>query len=216
MNLKIFTFLVLAILIFVSGCKPQGERSQEARITTAYGEITIKLYNSTPKHRDNFIKLVKEGYYDGTLFHRVIKDFMIQGGDPSSKGAASGSVLGGGDPGYLIDAEIGAVHLRGALAAARKPNPEKKSSGSQFYIVTGERVTEQSLNQVEKMKGIKYSEFQRKQYLENGGYPNLDMDYTVFGEVIMGMDVVDRISQVPTDERDRPAQDVAMTIKLIN
>lgn len=216
MNLKLFAFLFLIAGLTLSACQPKKEKTYEAKITTAYGEITVKLYNSTPKHRDNFIKLAEEGFYNGTLFHRVIKDFMIQGGDPSSKGAQAGAPLGSGDLGYLIDPEIGAVHLRGALAAARTPNPEKRSSASQFYIVSGERVSEQGLNQLEMMKGIKYSEFQRKQYLEHGGYPSLDMDYTVFGEVLMGMDVVDKISQLPADERNRPVQDVSMTIKMLN
>ncbi len=185
-------------------------------ISTDYGDMTVVLYNSTPKHRDNFVKLVKEGFYDDLLFHRVINQFMIQGGDPASKNAESGVPLGTGGPPYQIDAEIGSPHIRGALAAARTPNPEKKSSGSQFYIVTGKPVSAQELDQVEKMKKIKYNDVQRKLYIEQGGYPSLDMEYTVFGEVISGMEVADKIAALDKDARDRPMQDVKMKIKLIN
>jgi peptidyl-prolyl cis-trans isomerase B (cyclophilin B) len=205
-----FVCLVLAIV----GCKGK-EKEYQAVISTEYGDITIMLYNSTPKHRDNFIKLVNEHYYDDLLFHRVIANFMIQGGDPASKNAEPGMTLGGGGPGYQIDPEIGAPHLRGALAAARTPNPQKLSSGSQFYIVTGVKVTEQELQQFEMSKNIKYNDAQRKIYLEEGGYPSLDMEYTVFGEVISGMDVVDKISQVEKGLRDRPIKDVRMKIKMI-
>ena len=205
-------FVCLAILF--TGFKGK-EKEYQAVISTEFGDITILLYNSTPKHRDNFIKLVNDGYYTDLLFHRVIANFMIQGGDPASKTAEAGAVLGGGGPGYQIDPEIGSPHLRGAVAAARTPNPEKKSSGSQFYIVTGTNVTEQQLQQMEMSKNIKYNDVQRKLYLEEGGYPNLDMEYTVFGEVVSGMDVVDKISRVQKDERDRPISDVRMKIKMI-
>lgn len=208
---------ILAIVVSMLACKSNsGDAEQKAMISTSFGDITIVLYNSTPHHRDNFIKLVKEGFYNDLLFHRVIDQFMIQGGDPQSKNAAVGQPLGGGGPGYEIPAEIGAPHLRGALAAARTPNPEKKSSGSQFYIVTGTAVNEQMLQQIEMAKNIKYNDVQRKLYLEQGGYPGLDMEYTVFGEVVSGIEVADKISKVTTDERDRPLQDVKMTIKLLN
>lgn len=213
-----FAFLMIAFAILfpaLSGCSTK-EKETRAVISTSYGDITIVLYNSTPKHRDNFIKLAKEGYYDGTLFHRVISEFMIQGGDPDSKTAAPGTPLGMGGPGYEIDAEIGAPHLRGALAAARTPNAAKRSSGSQFYIVTGTKISEDDLKSMELSKKIKYNETQRQLYLEQGGYPALDMEYTVFGEVESGMDVVDKISNVEKDERNRPLQDVKMTIKLLN
>ena len=213
------TFLLIGFLglgLVHSGCKEEAEKEKQLVISTSYGDITIALYNSTPKHRDNFIKLVESGFYDDLLFHRVIDNFMIQGGDPASKTAPAGTVLGGGGPGYEIDAEIGAPHLRGALAAARKPSAEKKSSGSQFYIVTGTRVTEQELQQIEMSKKIKYNDVQRKLYLENGGYPNLDMEYTVFGEVVSGIDVADKISKLEKDARDRPINDVRMKIKIIN
>ena len=192
------------------------EKEYQAVISTEYGDFTILLYNSTPKHRDNFIKLVKDGFYNDLLFHRVIESFMIQGGDPSSKNAAAGTLLGSGGPGYEIDAEIGAPHLRGALAAARTPNPEKRSSGCQFYIVTGRQVTPEDLLANELSKKIKYNEVQKKLYLEQGGFPSLDMEYTVFGEVVSGMEVADKISKLEKDNRDRPVKDVRMQIKMIN
>jgi peptidyl-prolyl cis-trans isomerase B (cyclophilin B) len=206
-----FAFFVFATII-VSGCK---EKEYQAVISTNLGDITILLYNTTPVHRDNFIKLVNEGFYDDLLFHRVIDNFMIQGGDPASKTAAAGAPLGSGGPGYEIAPEIGSPHLRGALAAARTPNPEKKSSGSQFYIVTGQKVSERELQQYEVSKKIKYNESQRKIYLEQGGTPALDMEYTVFGEVVSGMDIVDKIAKVEKDQRDRPATDVRMKIKML-
>src|SRR6187431_718804 len=219
MNQVIKTFLLLGffgLALVNSGCKGEKEKETQMVISTSYGDITIALYNSTPKHRDNFIKLVQNGFYDDLLFHRVIDNFMIQGGDPTSKIAPAGTVLGGGGPGYEIDPEIGAPHLRGALAAARKPSAEKRSSGSQFYIVTGTHVTEQDLQQTEMSKKIKYNDVQRKLYLEQGGYPNLDMEYTVFGEVVSGMDVADKISKLDKDARERPTTDVRMKIKIIN
>lgn len=213
-NVKTVFFAVFVCFsLMASRCK---EKEYQAVITTEFGDITILLYNSTPKHRDNFIKLVKDGFYNDLLFHRVIESFMIQGGDPESKNAPPGNTLGKGSPGYEIDAEIGSPHLRGALAAARTPNPQKKSSGSQFYIVTGKDISESELNQFEMSKKIKYNETQRKIYLEEGGYPALDMEYTVFGEVVSGMEVVDKISKVEKDPRDRPVTDVRMTIKMIN
>lgn len=204
------TGLVCSALL-ASGCK---EKEYQAIISTEYGDITVLLYNSTPKHRDNFVKLVKEGFYNDLLFHRVIESFMIQGGDPDSKNAPAGTRLGGGTVGYEIDPEIGSPHLRGALAAARTPNKFKKSSGSQFYIVTGKQVSVQDLLTVELSKKIKYNDVQKQLYLDQGGYPNLDMEYTVFGEVLSGMEVADKISKLEKDQMDRPVQDVRMTIKL--
>jgi cyclophilin family peptidyl-prolyl cis-trans isomerase len=186
-----------------------------ALIETAYGNMKVMLYNTTPKHRDNFIKLAKAGFYDELLFHRVINNFMIQGGDPDSKNAAPGTPLGMGGPGYQIDAEIGAPHLKGALAAARDMNPQKKSSGSQFYIVQGQRVDEAVLSGIEHQKGMRYNPEQRKLYAEIGGTPFLDNDYTVFGEVVEGLDVLDKIATVPTDPGNRPLQDVKMKVKII-
>jgi peptidyl-prolyl cis-trans isomerase B (cyclophilin B) len=179
-------------------------------IKTNKGDITVELFDETPRHKENFQKMVKENYYDGLLFHRVMPGFMIQGGDPNSRGAAAGASLGMGGPGYTIDHEIGQPHLRGALAAARTPNPQKASSGSQFYIVTGAPQGASTLDQYEKMKGIKYSEAQREAYMKDGGRPDLDMDYTVFGQVISGMEVVDAISSAATGNANRPVEDVVI------
>lgn len=231
---------------------------------TTLGDVTLLLYGDTPKHMENFVKLASEGYYDGLLFHRVIKDFMVQGGDPQSRNAAKGAALGMGDPSYQIDAEIvwpRHYHKRGALAAARQGdqvNPEKKSSGSQFYIVTGKTMSEGQVDAMERNmqhaamqeifnklaqehrdsimsmrrnrdqaglqalqeelvkkteaiaaeNPVKMTEEQRRDYTTIGGTPHLDRAYTVFGEVLDGMDVVDKIQQVETDGRDRPIEDV--------
>lgn len=231
-------------------------------IKTSMGDIVVELYNDTPLHRDNFLKLVGEGFYEGVLFHRVIDSFMIQGGDPTSKEAAAGARLGAGDPGYTIAAEIDYprhYHKKGALAAARTGdamNPERRSSGSQFYIVTGTTASERQLEAMdlkrknqqmesafrnlalqyrdsitsmqragdeaglealrqkliaeteEKVKPVDMPANVRKDYAEIGGTPHLDGQYTVFGEVIRGLDVVDRIQKVETDSSDRPVEDV--------
>jgi len=209
-------FLSLLVgLAILAGCE-QKEKERKAVISTNLGDITILLYNSTPKHRDNFIKLVESGFYDSLLFHRVIPHFMIQGGDPLSKNAPREKQLGSGNTGEYIEAEIGAPHIRGALAAARPANPKKESSGCQFYIVTGKKLTSEELDRFELEKNIKYNEAQRKLYLEEGGYPYLDMEYTVFGEVLSGMDVADQISRLERDEKDRPLTDIRMHIKMID
>ena len=187
-------------------------------IETEFGTMTAELYNATPKHRDNFIKLAEEGYYNDLLFHRVINGFMIQGGDPDSRNAPAGKMLGMGGPSYQIPAEFvdTLAHLKGALAAARTNNPEKKSSGSQFYIVHGNGPMEENmLNQIEASKGFHYSPEQRKEYLEVGGTPFLDRDYTVFGRVIKGLDVIDKIAAVKTAPGDRPLKDVKMKMLVI-
>jgi peptidyl-prolyl cis-trans isomerase B (cyclophilin B) len=189
-------------------------------ITTDYGVMVAELYDATPKHRDNFLKLAEEGYFNDLLFHRVIEGFMIQGGDPNSRGAAAGTPLGSGGPGYQVDAEFvdSLIHIRGAIAAARtgdNVNPQRKSSGSQFYIVQGSPVDNTTLDQMERRKGFTYTEEQRKEYLELGGTPFLDRDYTVFGRVISGLDVIDKIAEVEKDGRDRPKQDVKMTVRVI-
>lgn len=236
-------------------------------IETTVGNITVRLYGDTPKHRDNFVKLVNEGFYNGTLFHRVINEFMVQAGDPDSKGAPAGKMLGSGDPGYTIEAEFdypNHFHKRGALAAARtgdQMNPEKRSSGSQFYIVTGKTYNKSTLDQMEhqlqmaqkqgifnelakqnaeKIKEMRLNRDQeglaklqeeliaitetkaaenpatipanvREAYEKVGGTPHLDGNYTVFGEVIKGMDVVDKIQNVETDRNDRPKEDIIIT-----
>lgn len=243
----------------------------KVKIQTSLGDITVRLYDETPLHRDNFIKLAKQGYYDGTLFHRVIKDFMIQGGDPDSKGAPKGKQLGIGGPDYTIEAEIkpGLYHKRGALAAARQGdevNPERRSSGSQFYIVWGQvynqgqirqfakqmemqqmqqtfnqlamahrdeimqfrrernreglqalqdKLTEQAQAEV-KANGTGLTAEQQEIYTTIGGTPHLDGQYTVFGEVEEGLDVVERIQQVDTMRGDRPTEDITMTLNVID
>ncbi len=181
-------------------------------ITTEYGKITMVLYDNTPKHRDNFMKLVKEKFYDGTLFHRIIPQFMIQGGDPDSKNAKEGAMLGNGDVGYKIDAEINEknYHKYGALAAARDNNPEKASSGCQFYISVGKQFTDEQLDQLSQRSGRKYTPAQRTMYKTKGGTPHLDGNYTVFGEVIDGMDVVEKIIKEPRNSMDRPNKDIRM------
>lgn len=189
-------------------------------ISTSYGVMVAELYDATPKHRDNFIKLAEEGYYNDLLFHRVIDGFMIQGGDPNSKNAPAGVALGSGGPGFQVPAEFvdTLVHIKGAIAAARtgdNVNPEKKSSGSQFYIVHGGPVDDNTLDNLEKRKGVEYGEAQRAAYKELGGTPFLDHDYTVFGRIVSGLDVIDKIAKVEKDARDRPRQDVKMTVKVI-
>lgn len=252
--------LILLLLSIMTMASVKAEPIVD--IKTTLGDIKVKLYDDTPIHRDNFLKLVKEGYYDGVLFHRVIKDFMVQTGDPNSKTADSNTMLGSGDPSYTLEAEIvypKHYHKYGALAAARtgdQVNPERRSSGSQFYIVTGEKQTPYSLevmeqrinndrkqqyftnliNQhkdeimrlqsagdndaLEKLRSeliaqteeavpdIKMSEEMRSTYINQGGTPHLDGQYTVFGEVIEGMDVVDKIQNVETGNADRPKEDV--------
>lgn len=204
-------FVALVIALVLAGC--QKEKPTYVLIETDMGDIKVELYDETPLHKENFVKLVNEGFYDGLLFHRIIDKFMIQGGDPDSKNARAGQPLGMGGPGYLIDAEIGAPHIRGTLAAARTggaANPEKKSSGSQFYIVHGRTFSDAELDAFERMKGITYNEAQRTAYKETGGAPSLDMDYTVFGEVVEGIEVVDKIVIAPKDSRDRPREDIRM------
>jgi peptidyl-prolyl cis-trans isomerase B (cyclophilin B) len=195
-------------------------KNQKVLLSTNFGNMTILLYDGTPKHRDNFIKLVNESFYDGTIFHRVIRDFMIQGGDPNSKGASPDQKLGNGGPGYTIEAEITPeyIHKKGALSAARQGdqvNPEKKSSGSQFYVVQGKKATAEELNRFAARTGAIYTTDQIKTYQQIGGTPFLDNDYTVFGEVIDGLEVIDKIAAVKTKPGDRPVEDIKMTIKLI-
>jgi len=186
-----------------------------ALIETEYGVMKVMLYDTTPIHRDNFIKLAEEGFYDGLLFHRVIEGFMIQGGDPDSRDAKPSQILGMGGPGYQLDAEIGAPHIRGALAAARDNNPAKRSSGSQFYLVQGRPVDEAILDQLEHQKGIQYNDAQRQLYKSEGGAPFLDTDYTVFGEIVEGFDVLDRIAAVPINQQNRPQRDVRMQVRIL-
>jgi len=194
------------------------DRKRDVELITSMGSIVVRLSDSTPLHRDNFLKLVKQGYYDSVLFHRVINQFMIQGGDPDSKHAPPGTPLGEGGPSYTVPAEFRTTlfHKKGALAAARQGddvNPQKASSGSQFYIVQGRTFTDGRMDTLEttRLKGRKIPANEREVYKTIGGTPHLDQGYTVFGEVVKGLDVVDKIAAVPTskgDDRDRPLQDV--------
>lgn len=191
------------------------DRKRDVLLQTNYGDIVVRLSDSTPLHRDNFLKLVKTHYYDSILFHRVIKNFMIQGGDPESKHAKPGEPLGNGGPDYRVPAEFRTTlfHKKGVIAAARDNNPEKASSGSQFYIVQGKVFTDEGLDSVEtfRLNGRKIPADHREVYKTVGGTPHLDQNYTVFGEVVKGLDVVDKIASVPTstgEDRDRPLEDV--------
>ena len=269
--LIILTISFCGLTACKTGTKKGGDMDKETlvKIETTAGDIKVKLYNETPKHRDNFIKLVKDGVYEGTLFHRVIKDFMIQAGDPDSKNAPKGKMLGAGDVGYTVPAEFvypKYFHKKGALSAARQGdevNPKKESSGCQFYIVTGKVFNDSTLLNMEQQKNqnkvteafnalaqkhmkeiykmrkandqdglyalqdtlfiqaeaeaAKQPDFhftpeQIKAYTTVGGTPHLDGEYTVFGEGVEGMDIVDKIQQVKTDRSDRPEEDV----KIIN
>ena len=266
-----FILLLTILACTLAGCKPgqkkdgNMENETKLKIETSAGYIVVKLYNETPRHRDNFIKLAQDGTYEGTLFHRVIKDFMIQAGDPESKEAPQGKMLGAGDVGYTIPAEFvypKYFHKKGALSAARQGdnvNPEKASSGCQFYIVTGKVYSDSTLldmerqmnqlrlnnafqalvqknmktiyklrkdgnqdglldlqdsliaqaeAQVDKEEPFRFTPEQVQAYTTVGGTPHLDGEYTVFGEVLEGMDVVDKIQQVKTDRNDRPEKDV--------
>jgi cyclophilin family peptidyl-prolyl cis-trans isomerase len=273
MQRNIHLLLALAIL-FLASCSPSGKSTQQkgpvVQIKTEYGTMKVLLYNQTPQHRDNFLKLVKQGFYNGLLFHRVIPGFMIQGGDPKSRDAEPGQLLGNGGPGYTLPAEIkpGLIHKKGALAAARlgdQVNPEKRSSGSQFYIVEGKVFTPGELDSLEVLrtqheaqdiyhqlfmkkadsvrilqeqgKQIEYADMldrlekqaedsaaahpfhftpqQRKTYTTIGGVPHLDGNYTVFGEVVEGLNVIDSIAHVKTDGHDRPLKDVQMSMKIL-
>lgn len=272
--MKKYFIVVLTILAcFATACKPgkkqSGDMNQEIKlkIETSAGDIVVKLYNETPQHRDNFVKLAENGTYEGTLFHRVIKDFMIQAGDPESKNAPKGKMLGAGDVGYTIPAEFvypKYFHKKGALSAARQGdnvNPQKASSGCQFYIVTGkvysdstllgmeqqmgqmrlnnvfnalaqkhmkeiyklrkagdqeglmdlqDKLIAQAEAEVAKMPEFRFTPEQVKAYTTVGGTPHLDGEYTVFGEVLEGLDIVDQIQKVKTDRSDRPEQDVVI------
>jgi peptidyl-prolyl cis-trans isomerase B (cyclophilin B) len=193
------------------------DTSKYILISTDLGDIKIRLYDETPLHRDNFIKLARQGFFDSTLFHRIIPQFMIQGGDPNSKTAAPGQRLGMGDVGYRIPAEFNRnlIHKRGVLAAARDNNPEKASSGCQFYITQGRIYSDAELQQLIARKGNIWTEDQKTIYKTTGGTPMLDQDYTVFGEVVSGMDVVDKIIAEPRDPADRPYRDIRMKVTVV-
>ena len=227
--------LLFILVVFISGCSVNEKNTKsnktdanpitqekpkemtkvkfEVSINDQIGNIVIALYNETPKHRDNFIKLVNEKFYDGILFHRVIKSFMIQCGDPDSKTARPNQQLGSGDVGYTIPAEFNNAlfHKRGAVSAARLgdgQNPQKASSGCQFYIVDGRTFSAQDMQMLFQRTGFVWTPEQITTYQAIGGAPHLDGSYTVFGEVITGMEFVDKIASQPTNPGDRPKQDI--------
>ena len=270
---RIAFFLLITLFVTVISCGSKEKKSDETvvSIKTEFGEIKVKLYDETPEHKKNFLKLINDGFYNGLLFHRVINHFMIQGGDPMSRNAKKNIMLGGGGPGYTIPSEIVPkyFHKKGALAAARRggtANPEKRSSGSQFYIVQGEIYTPEQLDTMEMtingrrknalmnkhyqaMKDeiiefkknddragfdiriaeerelvdsiyaagpqFAFTDEQRKAYTTIGGYPSLDGEYTVFGEVIEGLDVLDKIAAVETDKQNRPVNDISMQLEQV-
>lgn len=209
--------LLVAILVSLPVRASKKEKRSVVRLETTMGVIRIALSDLTPKHRDNFLQLVTAGFYDGVLFHRVIEDFMIQTGDPYSKLPECDSLIGEGGPGYTLPAEIvfpELFHMRGSVAAARESddvNPDFRSSGSQFYIVWGKRMKpaemKKSIVYLEE-RGVELDRFQISDYQMYGGTPHLDGAYTVFGQVIEGLDVVEKIQAVPTNEKDRPVEDV--------
>lgn len=220
-NISSLLFATFLLLVSISSVQGQSEGSEQLiKIETIHGTMIAKLYNETPAHRDNMIKLIDEGFFEGQIFHRVIKDFMIQGGDPHSVDAARGQRLGTGGPGYTIPAEFNdrLLHKKGALSAARmgdRVNPEKASSGSQFYIVQGRVFTPDMLKSLEKNKESAFSPEALEAYTTIGGTPHLDGGYTVFGEVIEGLEVIDRIVAAETDSNDRPMEDVVYHISLV-
>ncbi|HTS45880.1 MAG TPA: peptidylprolyl isomerase [Puia sp.] len=223
-------FALISLLILMS-CNPRlsnglrkKDLTKDVEMITDKGIMIIRLSDATPLHRDNFLKLVKEGYYDSLLFHRVIKHFMIQGGDPNSKHAGPEDLLGEGGPPYTIPAEfrISLFHHKGVIAAAREgdqTNPQKASSGSQFYIVQGRVFTDAGLDSVEtfRLNGRKIPDAQRQVYKTIGGSPHLDQNYTVFGEVIKGLNVIDSIAAMPVSKPyNRPVKDIRiMKVKLV-
>ena len=226
-NLLKFVSAVAIFLLTAYSCsvlRPSVLREQKVVIETTEGKIKLKLYNETPFHRDNFVKLMKAKAYDGVLFHRVISEFMIQSGDPNSKTATAETILGNGDLGYTVPAEFRTpdiYHKYGALAAARTGddiNPEKASSSCQFYIAVGKKFTDEQLDTLQESKIARYGHANdstykfrtsaRNDYKTVGGTPHLDGNYTVFGEVLEGMDVVEKISKAETDHMDRPLKDI--------
>jgi peptidyl-prolyl cis-trans isomerase B (cyclophilin B) len=214
------------LLICAAGAQDRSaDERVRVEIRSTAGTLVVELFNETPRHRDNFIKLVKDGAYDSLLFHRVIPAFMVQGGDPDSKRAAAGTVLGNGGPGYTVPAEIvpGLIHRRGALAAARQGdqvNPERNSSGSQFYIVHGKTFQPRELDMLVQRSArlgtpISYTPEQQAAYATEGGAPHLDGAYTVFGQLVEGFEVLDAIAAQPCDPRDRPLTDIRFFMRVL-
>ncbi len=205
---------LLFLIFFQMG---EAQDTTFIQIETPVGILKGYLYNQTPLHRDNFIKLVQDKYYDSLLFHRVIEGFMIQGGDPDSRIAKPGAPLGMGGPGYQVPAEMvdSLAHIKGAIAAARNNNPEKKSSGSQFYIVAGRPVSPSELSMQENKLRFKYPEQVKSDYATHGGVPFLDGDYTVFGRITEGLELIDFITKSMADSRNRPLDNIWMKISII-
>lgn len=216
MKIGVSILLILGGFNAAFAAKP---KNTYVRIKTGYGEAIVRLYNETPLHRDNFIKLAKSGFYNTTLFHRVIKDFMIQGGDPDSKRAKAGQLLGSGGLAYTIPAEFKPefFHKKGALAAARDDNPAKASSSTQFYLVQGRTFNDEELNRIEqtRLKGRKIPADQREVYKTLGGAPFLDQDYTVFGETVKGIEMIDAIAAVGVDQNNRPLKDIPVEVSVL-
>lgn len=209
-----------ALILMTGVVYAQKPQHVYVKIITDKGEGVIRLYNETPQHRDNFRKLVKEGFFQDLLFHRVIENFMIQGGDPDSKGAEAGRRLGSGGLDYRVPAEFSPdlFHKKGSLAAARDNNPEKASSSTQFYLVQGRTFTDAGLDSLEVMRlgGRKIPEAHRQVYRTLGGVPHLDQNYTVFGELVLGIELIDSVAAVPTDQYDRPLENQQMEMYLLN
>lgn len=218
-------FSVIVFLLLCGSAMAQSEiklkkkdRKKDVMLVTDSGTITLRLSDSTPLHRDNFLKLVKQGFYDSVLFHRVMNSFMIQAGDPDSKRSKPGERLGNGGPSYTLPAEfrVSLFHRKGVLAAARQKdqeNPQKASSGSQFYIVQGKKFTAAGLDSVEtyRLNGRKLPAEHREVYQSIGGSPHLDQQYTIFGEVVSGLEVVDHIAGTKTSPENRPLTDIRIT-----
>ena len=219
---KLFIGLCAAVLA-AAGCSPRPEKEVVMVVETTMGTVEFKLYNETPLHRDNFIRLAEENYFDSLLFHRVIDNFVIQGGDPNSKYAKPGEMLGDGEPDWRVPAEFrldkGIFHRKGTVNAAREgddTNPDRESCASQFCFMMGSPLTDEQLDRAQARLDastggtVKLTPEMRQAYKEVGGSPHLDGQYTVFGEVVKGMEVLEAIQKVPTDEYDRPLEDVRM------
>lgn len=211
--------LLLTMLLAISA--PLFAQHRKVKIKTPYGKMVFVLSDETPLHRDNFVKLAKQHFYDELLFHRVIDSFMIQGGDPGSKDAEAGVFLGNGNVGYTIPAEFrkNLFHRKGALAMAREGdavNPKRASSGCQFYIVKGKTYTDKELDRISQRTGHEFTPKQREVYKTIGGTPFLDGRYTVFGQMVKGEEVLDQIAAVKTDRNNRPLTDVPMKVRIVH
>jgi|TARA_B110000261_G_scaffold88938_1_gene101375 peptidyl-prolyl cis-trans isomerase B (cyclophilin B) len=224
---NIALFCIVTMLFGCSGLRKNDKNIIESivKVTTSMGDMYIQLSDKAPKHKANFIKLAKEGFYDSLLFHRVINGFMIQGGDPESRNASTGSALGNGGPGYTVPAifDTTLYHQKGALAAARQPdnvNPKKASSGSQFYIAQGKVYSKKEIMNLEKGMQRKYPNFkftktQIEAYTTLGGTPFLDQNYTVYGQVIKGIEAIDKIAKASVDKRNRPKKDLIIQMEVL-